>query len=305
MCGICGIISLNSVPVREESVMRMMQIQKHRGPNDEGIFTEDNIGLGFVRLSILDLSSAGNQPMISDDGNFIIVYNGEVFNYIELREELKLIGYKFKSNSDTEVLLKAYQQWGEECLPRLNGMWAFLIYNRKTNTVFASRDRYGIKPFYYYLTDDYLSFSSEIPPLLSLLPGKPTVDYNSIFDYLVFNRTDQTERTFFSNIKKLQHGHNLIITLNKELNKPQVRINKWYDLQENILRTNGIKSWRNSGIYSPHLFLFRMRSDVPVGVCLSGGLDSSSIVSVLKRILGVKDFKDFFFSCISKRTIWK
>jgi len=208
MCGICGIINLSREPVQGATIRQMMRLQKHRGPDNEGVFIEDNVGLGFVRLSILDLSPAGNQPMFygrsdnvtSDmvtsgfsgkDERYAIVYNGEIFNYIELRTELKGFGYTFKTGTDTEVLLTAYSHWGEECLQRFNGMWAFVIYDRQDKLIFASRDMYGIKPFYYCLNNDFFAFASEIPPLLTLFSTKPLPEFQSVFDYMVFNRTDQ------------------------------------------------------------------------------------------------------------------
>ena len=273
MCGINGIINFNNQPVQESLIRQMMKIQKHRGPDDEGVFIENNVGLGFVRLSILDLTSAGHQPMLGANGRYIIVFNGEIFNYIELRNELKHFGYSFITNSDTEVLLAAYQHWGEDCLARFNGMWAFIIYDRKTNIIFGSRDRYGIKPFYYLHTKEFFAFASEISPLLSLLPGKPTPDNQSIYDYLVFNRTDHREKTFFSEIKKLHHGH--IITIEES----EVKIRKWYNLRERVIEATPFKD------AAEYLELFhdavklRLLSDVPIGVCFSGGLDSSAIVS--------------------------
>jgi asparagine synthase (glutamine-hydrolysing) len=293
MCGICGIVSLNSHIVKQESIRKMMQIQKHRGPDDEGIFIEDGVGLGFVRLSILDLSLAGHQPMISSDENYVMVFNGEIFNYIEIREELIQSGHNFKSNSDSEVLLAAYQQWGENCLHKLNGMWAFLIYNRKDKIIFASRDRYGIKPLYYYKTDGILAFSSEIKPLLSLLPGKPDPDYQSVFDYMVFNRTDQTCNTFFCGIKKLQHGQNLTLQINPDQKVQDIKLKKWYDLKEQVSYNKGINSPEEfRDLFSSSIRL-RLRSDVPVGVCLSGGLDSSSIAAIIHEQFGLQGLKTF------------
>ena len=291
MCGICGIINFDQSPVSAESIQTMMAIQKHRGPDDDGVFVENNIGLGFVRLSILDLSSAGHQPMFSADDRYVAVYNGEIFNYIELREELKALGHPFKSDTDTEVLLCAYQQWGEACLHRFNGMWAFVIYDRQEKTIFAARDRYGIKPFYYYLTDSFLAFASEIPPLLRLLPGKPEPDQQSIFDYLVFNRTDQTERTFFSDIKKLQHGH--CFSLNPADSLSALPIRKWYDLRNRVTNAEGFETPNAFYDMFSSAVGLRLRSDVPVGVCLSGGLDSSSIVSVLLKEYQQKDLNTF------------
>ena len=149
MCGISGIINFNKKPVDETKIRLMMAKMKHRGPDDEGVFIDDNVGLGFVRLSILDLSSAGHQPMFSGDGRYVIVFNGEVYNYIEIRESLKH-KYQFKTGTDTEVILAAYQEWGEKCLDKFNGMFAFIIYDKKSKDIFGVRDRFGIKPFYYY-----------------------------------------------------------------------------------------------------------------------------------------------------------
>ena len=152
MCGICGIINLNDQAVQEAPIRKMMQLMKHRGPDDEGVFIEKNVGLGFVRLSIIDLSQAGHQPKLSQDERYVIVFNGEIFNYIELREELQKEGIIFTTKTDTEVLLNAYIQWGEDCMHRFNGMWAFAIYDREKKTTFFARDRFGIKPFYYLYT---------------------------------------------------------------------------------------------------------------------------------------------------------
>lgn len=287
MCGINGIIHFKEQAVEEQSVRKMMAIQKHRGPDDEGVFIEENVGLGFVRLSILDLSPAGHQPMLSSDGRYVLIFNGEIFNYIELKNELENLGHSFKTSTDTEVLLAAYIQWGQECLHKFNGMWAFAIYDRKTKNIFASRDRYGIKPFYYYLSDSLFAFASEIPPLLKILKNKPTPDYQTIFDYLIFSRTDQTERTFFNEIKKLQHGQQL------SLSGSVIKITKWYDLKKRVFLAKGFVSPKEYRRYFKSSVELRLRSDVPVGVCLSGGLDSSSITSVLYKDLKKKNINTF------------
>lgn len=285
MCGICGVIEFNNKSEDISSLASMMKIIKHRGPDDEGVYSEENIALGFVRLSIIDLTPAGHQPMISEDGDYVIVFNGEIYNYIELREELIKLGYSFRTNTDTEVLLSAYREWGKDCMHRFNGMWAFVIYNRKDKTVFASRDRFGVKPFYYYIDDDRLVFASEIPAILAVMAKKPLPNYQSIFDFLVFNRTDQTEATFFEGIKKLQHGHQLTIIENK------VSISKWYDLRTNLKEPfSTVEEFKE--YFSSSLGL-RLRSDVPVGVCLSGGLDSSSIVSILLKDFDKQDLNTF------------
>ena len=153
MCGISGIINFNNEPVKEQEILTMMQKMKHRGPDDEGVFLDNNIGLGFVRLSILDLSLAGHQPMFSHDNKYVIVFNGEVYNYIEIRNELKH-KYDFKTNTDTEVILTAYQEWGKKCLDKFNGMFSFVIYDTIGKEIFGARDRFGIKPFYYFLDEN-------------------------------------------------------------------------------------------------------------------------------------------------------
>lgn len=169
MCGITGIVNFNGGSVKEYIIKALVHKMKHRGPDDDGLFIEDNIALGFVRLSIIDLSPAGHQPMLSKDERYVIVYNGEIYNYLELKNELEQKGISFHTKTDTEVLLNSYIYWGEECLEHLNGMWAFCIYDRHEKKLFAARDRFGIKPFYYSLTQDYFAFCSEIPPLLTLL----------------------------------------------------------------------------------------------------------------------------------------
>ena len=287
MCGIAGIVHFNNETPKEAKIRDMMRMIKHRGPDDDGVFIEDSVGFGFVRLSIIDLSPDGHQPMISTGGRYVLVFNGEIFNYVELRKELQSKGITFKTKTDTEVLLNAYIFWKEDCLNHFNGMWSMVVYDRQKKTIFASRDRYGIKPFYYTQNEDFFAFCSEISPLLTLQKAQPLPNYQSVFDYLAFSRSDQTEQTFFKGIKKLQHGTKLNVRQGK------VEISRWYNLRERVAKTEGFKS--------PHEFkeLFssavglRLRSDVPVGVCLSGGLDSSSIVSTLLHDYDKKDLKTF------------
>jgi asparagine synthase (glutamine-hydrolysing) len=287
MCGICGIINFNGALVQETHIRKMMQLMKHRGPDDEGVFIENNVGLGFVRLSIIDLSQAGHQPKFSQDERYVIVFNGEIFNYIELREELINKGIGFKTQTDTEVLLNAYIYWGQDCMNHFNGMWAFAIYDRVQKKTFAARDRHGIKPFYFLQTTNYFAFCSEIPPLLSLLKLKPKPDYQTIFDFLVFNRTDQSDNTFFEEIKKLQHGEKLSISI------AGIKLDKWYVLRDHVATTMGFNSTNEFKELLSSSIELRLRSDVPVGVCLSGGLDSSSIVSILLNEYNIKDLNTF------------
>lgn len=290
MCGICGIINFDEEQVDSSKLKKMMQIMKHRGPDDEGIFAEKNIGFGFVRLSIIDLSIDGHQPMSSKDQRYVVVFNGELYNYIELREELTSKGVIFNTKTDTEVLLNSYIYWGEECLHKFNGMWSFAIYDKQEKKVFVARDRYGVKPFYYIQSKNSFAFCSEIPPLLSLLKEKPNVNNQSIFDFLVFNRTDQTEETFFKEVKKLQHGCKMAVEPEKKL---LTSITKWYNLRDEVKRTEGFKTPDEYKKLFSSAIQLRLRSDVPVGVCLSGGLDSSSIVSILLNDFQKNDLHTF------------
>ena len=149
MCGIAGIVRFDKKPVKKDEVLRMMKVIKHRGPDDEGVYVDGAVGLGHVRLSILDLTEAGHQPMTDATGRYTIIQNGESYNYIELREELAAKGYTFRTQTDTEVVLNGYIEWGEAVLERLNGMFAMAIYDKEAQTVFLARDRFGVKPFYY------------------------------------------------------------------------------------------------------------------------------------------------------------
>lgn len=300
MCGIAGIVRFDGKQVKEAQVQSMLQTIKHRGPDDEGIFVEKNVGLGHVRLSILDLSSAGKQPMTDPTGRYTIIQNGESYNYIELREELKALGYKFTTQTDTEVLLNGYIEWGESVLDKLNGMFALAIYDKEKQTLFIARDRFGVKPLYYHIGDGQLVFASEIPAILKALPNKPKANDNAIFDYLVFNRTDQTEETFFAEIFKLQHSCCVTLDLKKSYTKETLPIRKWYDLAEQVhARKLEIGDLTLEDAEKRYMELFkraielRLRSDVPWGVCLSGGLDSSAITATIIRELKEKDVHSF------------
>lgn len=287
MCGIVGIVSYKQLPIEEKRLRQMMHAIKHRGPDDEGVFVRDNVGLGHVRLSILDLSTAGHQPMQDETGRYTIVLNGEIYNYIELRGQLEESGITFVSNSDTEVLLKGYIYYGREVLDKLNGMFAFAIYDEERKELFVARDRFGVKPFYYYQSSDEFVFASEIPAILAVYGKKNKANEAMVFDYLAFNRTDQTEDTFFEGVKKLQHGHYLVIQENT------LSVSCWYDLREHVYGKHLQSDENEFRELLEEAVRIRMRSDVPVGVCLSGGLDSSSIVSIVSERLGYQDVNTF------------
>jgi asparagine synthase (glutamine-hydrolysing) len=287
MCGICGIVGFNGQSVNGSSLRQMLKSMKHRGPDDQGIYINNNVGFGHVRLSIIDLSLAGHQPFSSKDNRYVLIYNGEIYNYIELRELLKSKGYSFFTNTDTEVLLNAYMEWGESCLDRFNGMWAFVIYDTVTNKIFGARDRYGVKPFYYFNDGTFFLFASDIPPILCQFNKKPLPNKQIVFDYLAFSRTDHTEQTFFESIKKIQHGHSF--TLNTHTG--EFRIKKWYNLPQRIKEPFTSSEDFLQALQSS--IILRLRSDVSVGVCLSGGLDSSSIVSLLTSSLNQEKINTF------------
>ena len=285
MCGISGVINLNGKPVGENDIRLMMEKMKHRGPDDEGVFIDGNVGLGFVRLSILDLSIAGHQPMHSHNNRYVIIFNGEVYNYIEIREELKN-DYHFKTGTDTEVVLAAYQKWGKFCLDKFNGMFAFVIFDKNTKQIFAARDRFGIKPFYYYRDEEKFIFASEIKSILPLLKSR-SINNSIVLDYVAYNRTDHTNKTFFNGIKKLRHGYTLLI------NKTKIDFVQWYNLRDKIKDKKTILSRDEYQEILTDSVKLRLRSDVRVGVSLSGGLDSSSITSLVLNKLNLPNISSF------------
>lgn len=310
MCGVAGIVRFDKSKVNKVQVQAMLKTIKHRGPDDEGAIIDGNIGLGHVRLSILDLSSAGKQPMMDPSGRYVIAQNGEAYNYIELREELQSLGYTFTTQTDTEVVLTGYIAWGEHVLEKINGMFAMAIYDKQEQTLFIARDRFGVKPLYYHVGDEQMVFASEIPAILEALPEKPKANENAIFDYLVFNRTDQTEETFFSNIYKLQHGCCMTIDLKQSYTKENLPIRKWYDLAERVkaLKNEGVSVLGKEDAEKRYMELFkraielRLRSDVPWGVCLSGGLDSSAITATIIKEL--KEPNVHSFSAVYQKGCW-
>ena len=254
---------------------------RHRGPDGEGFFFGENFAFGHRRLSILDLSTDGSQPMTYREKN-VITFNGEIYNYIELREELKDKGYTFHTQTDTEVILAAYDCWGESCVKRFNGMWSFVIYDKERNKLFASRDRFGVKPFYYTVSESMFAFGSEIRQLLPLIPQRKA-NRQILLDYLITSIEEHTNDTFFEGIHKLQQGNNLIY----DLSTHTYEIKKFYSLQLNadyskISEKEAVELYKNQLESSVNL---RMRSDVEVGTCLSGGLDSSSITALSAEIL--------------------
>lgn len=279
MCGISGIFNINGAPVDEQRLIKMNDLIHHRGPDGQGVFVDNNVGIGSNRLAIIDLRKIADQPMYDFSNRYVIVYNGEIFNYVEVRAELVSKGYKFNNNSDTEVILNAYIEYGEKCLDKLNGMWSFAIWDKQERKLFCSRDRYGIKPFYYYKDKDKFIFGSEIKQLLYLgIPKEPCDEI--IYDYLVFNFIDHTEKCFFKDIFKLPAGH-FITATDKDF-----KVKRWYNLStEKDEHSDNKQLVDGFGELLQDSVRLRLRSDVEVGSCLSGGLDSSSIVCLMNNIL--------------------
>jgi asparagine synthase (glutamine-hydrolysing) len=209
MCGISVIVSKNNAVVDKSLLKKMNDKIVHRGPDDEGYYYGKNFGLGFRRLSILDLSPLGHQPM-EYKNQYVIIYNGEVYNYIEIREELTKEGYSFKSKSDTEVILASYDFWGEGCVKYFNGMWAFVVYDKKKNILFCSRDRYGIKPFNYCNLSGKFLIGSEIKQFTEFNDFKPKVNIENALLFLADKGINSNDDTFFQNVKVLPAGSNLI-----------------------------------------------------------------------------------------------
>ena len=281
MCGIAGLIYKNSTTVLEESLKKMTDKMSHRGPDAEGFFVHQNLGLGHRRLSIIDISESANQPFFLEDKH-ILVFNGAIYNYIEIREELKQNGYFFKTTSDTEVLLNSYDFWGEDCVSKFNGMWSFAIYDKKANKLFCSRDRFGVKPFYYYTDKDKFIFASEIKPILEIEKDE-NINLQVLLQYLIINISDQTNETFFENILKLPGSHNLVY----DLNTHEFNIYKYYDIKfkEEINKLNLQESIDIFEKEFEKSVKIRLRSDVKVGSALSGGTDSSYMVSIASKFL--------------------
>ncbi|WP_426091621.1 asparagine synthase (glutamine-hydrolyzing) [Flavobacterium sp. DSR3-2] len=276
MCGINGILHLQSQKkVDERNLVKMRDSLEHRGPDDKGLFIANNIGLGHRRLSILDVSLAGHQPFFSEDGRYIMVYNGEIYNYKEFYSELKSSGFDIKTTSDTEVLMKLFELHGLKMLGRLNGMFAFAIWDKLEKKLTLVRDRMGVKPLYYSFYNETFYFASEQKALFTA--GVPLKMAQDGLEEYIFNRFVAGENTLYQNIKKILPGH--IMTIHEG---GKTITQKWWDLKKEIQNQPVIKNpvqWFRETFDDS--VKTRMVSDVPVGVLLSGGLDSSSVLASL------------------------
>jgi asparagine synthase (glutamine-hydrolysing) len=274
----CGIAGFNWED--RELVGRMSEAIAHRGPDADGLWVGSGFSLGHRRLSIIDLSAAGIQPMANDSGHLRLIYNGEIYNFMEVRADLEARGYTFRSRTDSEVILKAYEEWGPECLRRLNGMFAFAIHDAQTGALFIARDRLGVKPLYYWASDGRFAFASEIKALLCDPRIPRTPDVESIFHYIGYEFVP-APRTMFDGIKKLPPSHYLVLRPGQ-----QPEVHRYWDVtfDPDAVEEHD-EAWYREGLIAQIDAAVKKRliSDVPLGVFLSGGTDSSAIVAFMHR----------------------
>jgi len=320
MCGIAGIVALDGF--EPHRLVAMTHLVTYRGPSGFGfayiqpcatvpievIHNQDRgpnqpkpvIGLGSRRLAILDTSASGTQPMQAADGNLCITFNGEIYNYKEIREELEPLGHRFQTGTDTEVILHAYQQWGEDCVQRFNGMWAFAIWDRTKQQLFCSRDRFGVKPFYYAIHQGRFYFGSEIKQILQASGMPRTANPEAVYNFLEFGLLDYSEQTFFEGVRQLPGAHSLTLKVTGTLN-PVIR--RYWELcvDPGFTRKDEdvIEEFRAGFESSVKL---RLRSDVPVGFSLSGGIDSSAIICQAARVSPDSNFQSFS-ACFEEKAL--
>jgi asparagine synthase (glutamine-hydrolysing) len=324
----CGITAILSSGVDASEVLRMNNLIRHRGPNDEG-FTffsdarttcvggkdtppeafagdlafrprsliqdmsspaDSYLVFGHRRLSIVDLSVSGHQPMCDREERYWITYNGEIYNHVELRKELEVLGHTFFSHSDTEVILAAYREWGESCQSRFDGMWAFIIHDREQGSLFISRDRFGIKPLYYWTAPDgTLAFASEIKQFTEMAGWQAKINPQRAYDFLAWSILDHTTETLFDRVYQLAPGccANIDVKKYRDIVTPDGRLpgTRWYKLEAAKFTGNFDDATRELRARLTDAVRAHLRADVPVGSCLSGGLDSSSIVCLIEQLL--------------------
>lgn len=314
MCGITGIVYTDHFG-NTTDIKKMSDAIAHRGPDGEGFLAinshnkniyalsgkktpvslpdlfafkeKANVYLAHRRLSIIDLSPLGHQPMSNRDGSLWITFNGEIYNYKSIKKELESCGVEFRSNTDTEALLYAYEKWGEKCLSKLNGMFSFVIYDKKKNILFGARDRFGVKPFYYYNFNGIFAFNSEIKGLLQIKEFSRKLNEDVALSYLTFGQQSYGEQTFFQDVKELLPSHCFIY----DLNKFSLSISSYYELMynsewEKFNEKKSLEYIQNVKDLVLESVKSHLHADVSVGSCLSGGIDSSSIVSAIRNLNG-------------------
>ncbi len=274
MCGILAIIG-GPLPVTESVADSALDLLQHRGPNDRGVWSTANAWLGHRRLSIIDTGSGGHQPMRHEESGIVVIFNGEIYNYIELRDELIKIGHRFHSHSDTEVLLVAFLEWGKECVRHFNGMWSFLIWDPRADEAFFSRDRFGVKPFYYALVRGRFSVASEPKALIALYPELRKVEKGTLGRFLDKGLLCDSECSFYEGIRILPPAHSGVFKPGCQT--PQ--LDRYWDFprHEDKLPDSAQLTQDFQDLFEDAVRL-RLRSDVPVGITLSGGLDSTAIL---------------------------
>ena len=295
MCGISGIIDFDNQKILSQEINLFTKSLSHRGPDGSNFFLNNkrSVAFGHTRLSIFDISDRANQPFYFDNKNLVLTFNGEIYNFVEIKKELESIGYKFKTTSDTEVLLLAYHKWGVDCQQKFNGMWAFAIFDQKKNELFISRDRFGVKPLYYLYTRERFYFASELKSFMHIEKKHvPDFNYSNLkycSESIVNGSYYSTESTFLKEVKELPAGHQLTLNL-----KNKIKISKWWSTIENLVdipRTYTDQKEKFFELFNNACNL-RMRSDAKIATSLSGGIDSSSIVAAINQIKNSNHFID-------------
>lgn len=295
MCGIAGIIYKDKSDIKDiMQVKEMTDAICHRGPDAEGQWIHKNVAIGHRRLSIIDRAETSNQPMLSHDGRYILTYNGEIYNYLELREELLKAGALFRTNSDTEVIIEAYRKYGMQCFERFNGMWALCLYDIEQNKLILCRDRFGIKPLVYLENDNYFVFASEAKAILAAFPEENIPDYGTVYRFLKGISAEETQTSFYKNIQIFPVANYMIY----DIAENQKEFREYWEINEEQFYQKWIKG---KNPYKTFRYLLedavglRLQADVEVGACLSGGLDSSTIVGIAsKRKKGIRTFSSIY-----------
>ena len=278
MCGIVGVCNLRGEPVTPGLVDSLASLIAHRGPDGDGVYTDGAVGLGHRRLAIIDLSTAGNQPMVNEDGQVVLDYNGEIYNFHQLRVELESLGHVFRSHTDSEVVVHAYEEWGNGCVERFDGMFAFAIWDRPRRRLFLARDRYGVKPLYWYLRNGVFVFASEIKAILAHPRVSRDVCYPALNEYFTFQNV-LTDATLFDGVRLLQPGCTLTLEASEGA---EPVIDRYWDYPFPEEAENVSAEEATDQLYDVFLEAVtrQLVSDVPVGSYLSGGMDSGSITAI-------------------------
>jgi asparagine synthase (glutamine-hydrolysing) len=276
MCGICGVIHRQKDhPVEFNDVKRMCDVIRHRGPDDEGQFVQDNVGIGMRRLSIIDLST-GAQPIFNEDRSLAIVFNGEIYNHDDIRHELLAKGHQFRTKADTEAIIHAYEEWGVDCVEKLNGMFAFAIWDDRKQRLFLARDRIGIKPLYYFQDNDQLVFGSELKSIVQISTVPREIEPKALDTFLTFEYIP-SPYSIFKNVFKLPPGHWMIYE------DGQAKVRPYWSLEYQKSELSEKQLLQKFDELLEDSINIRLMSDVPLGAFLSGGLDSSTIVAMMRR----------------------